>query len=157
MTSTSALKQAVVGVLTANLPALVAAQSLPPINEFLGYEPGLLSPAKAPQVWVTLAEQLPGGPAGFGGANASHTRTRRVLVGVTVADNAQSEVEDRLLAYADLIQALLISNPTMGGQASQIRWKGTAYGANMSRSLTALHKQAVLTFDLDRWSVLGED
>jgi hypothetical protein len=156
-TSTVLLRNAMIAALQANLPPLAAAQNLAPVVEFLPYEPGLLLPNKAPQVWLTVSESRPQGPAAAGGGNAVTTRARRVLIGVTSAGPDQQRAETELYAYADLIQALVFGDQTAAGQGTRVIWLGTAYGRNMSGNATALFKPAVLTFDVQRWSALGSD
>lgn len=156
-TSTPSLVTGVVNQLKARLPALVAAEGLPPVMEFLNYDPGLLQPGRSPQVFVDLSEVRPGGPAQFGGTNASWTRLRRVLIGVTCAGEDAGVAASRLYTFTDLILKAMTQDLTAMGEGHNVRWMGTAYGPNMAGNGVALFRLAMLTFEITRWGTLGED
>lgn len=155
-TSTPRLVTAVKNYLKENLPADVAAAGLPEITEFLRHSPAYIDPTKAPQVFVSITGIRPTGPAGFGGANAAKTRKRLLLVGVTTAGEDPDTAAEQLEGYADLLLAVMERDQTAGGQGAQVKHTGTDFSPNFGGG-TALYQEAILSFEITRWSALGED
>jgi hypothetical protein len=156
-TSTVTLARALRARLEAELPARVEAVGLPPVREFLSHDPARPQPTAAPQVWVVVTSARPVSPAGFGGANAQHTRSRELQVGISCAGEDADVAQERLYAYVDLVLEALLGDPSVGGAAADLRWTGEEYTPNQAHGTTALFKIGTLAFSATRWTTLGVD
>lgn len=155
-TSTIRLARAVRQRLAETLPPRVAAAGLPAVREFLLHDPAKPAAAHSPQVWAVVVGARPVPPAGFG-AGGRHTRSRQLVVGVSCAGEDAEIAQERLYGYVDLILAVLLEEPTLGGAASELRWTSEEYTPNLAGGVGALLKVGLLTFEALRWSEPGVD
>lgn len=156
MTSTVELVRAVVALLQAELPPLLAAESLPQVREYLAYEPPVAQAERCPRVWVLVPELRAGKLAGFGGANAHWSRDRVVEVWLANSDPNPETAYLNLYAYADLALRAMVSDLTAGGTGRDVRWLTTDYSPASHRN-TGLYRECVLVFQVNRWVTLGDD
>lgn len=154
-TSTKTLINAVVARLSGNLPTLVAAEGLPPITEFLNYDPGLPSPTKAPQVWVDMSRDRRSDDPRRGASINKYSRQMDVLIGVTIAGANAAEAADRHRDYVDLIVKCMEGDVTVAGAAFWFTWQNTDYSPNFGQGF-ALFREAVLHFDGNKRRAHGE-
>ena len=159
MTSTVALVRAVMGVLEGQLPAKLADADLPPVEKWLLYDATLHPPITAPTLWVVVTQITPVAPAGFGGSNRHHTRSRLVQIGFTCAGQDPETAQLALCSYADLIQETVLANLTAGGTATDVKPGRVRLDLDLPRenALPALYKFGLLEFAAERWSGLGSD
>lgn len=165
LTSTSRLVANLRDRLQTHLQAEVLAHGLPAIKEFLRHSPARINPTMAPQVWVNVQRVSPGGPAGFGGPNATQTRSRIVLVGVTACGEDADAAQEHLEGYADLVLKVMDANQSARGpdntgpnEGYRVRHTGTDFSPNFGNFVgTALFREAVLTFEITRLAAVGQD
>lgn len=159
MTSSQTILAAALAQLVAVLPGLVAAQSLPAALEFLDYEPdanlGLLV-SKAPQVWVSLEGDSRSGEAGRGATLHKYSHNLTLAVGVTAAAADPSAANARLYGYADVIRDCMESKQALSPGVLWVRWMRTDYTPPIKES-TRMYREALLTFDINRRTRIGED
>ena len=156
-TSSNRLISAVQGVLQANLPSAAAAENLPPVVEWLTYDPAFFDATKTPQIWLALQRINRGQLAAFGGVNAKQARNRVLAVGVAVAGEDPATASAVLHSYVDLVTAVLESHPSAGGEGLTVTLLDAALSPNLSENPGGLAKEAVLTFSIPRWAALGQD
>ena len=155
-TSTNRLMDGVMQQLQDVLPGLVATAGLDPIKEFLDYDPPVPIPNKAPQVWVDLPQDRRSGDGERGATLKKYSHEPTFLVSVTSAGHDASAAVRKLRGYVDLIRQCLEGNQTLDGNTLWVRWVATDYSPNMGRD-GHLFKEAMLTFDLNRRTTIGED
>ena len=156
MTPTQAFVAAIHAQLTSVLPALVAAQSLPAITEFLIYAPALPQPAKAPQVWIDVAALSKSSDEKRGSTLQKFVEERDLLIGVVTAGQDQSQSTDRLRGYADLIRKCVEANRNASGNALWVKWTRTDFSPTFGQG-SALYREAVLSFDAPHQVLYGID
>jgi hypothetical protein len=150
------LVEAALDRLEGALPAALAAAALPAVREFLDYDPSLLSPAKAPTVFVDLTRLQRSGSEDRGATLKRYSVRPQLLVGVTAAGNDASTAARQLRKTAHQVRQVLEGDQTLGGRALWVAWQETDYTPNLAQG-TALYKIAFLTFDLNYRTRLGEE
>jgi len=158
-TSTVRLKTAILARLQEVLPALAAAQDLPPVQEWLRHDPGLPSAERAPQLWVSTTGSHRDTDAGRGATVQRYVQARQLLVGITLSGADGDLAADQLEAYVDLIRSTVEGDQTAGGEASPplVRWLETRYSPNEAGAEEGLFQAAALTFEIPRRTRPGED
>jgi len=155
-TPTDDLVQALVARLQDALPALVAAEGLKPLTAFLNHDPGVPTPAKAPLAWVDISGDRRSTDARRGATVHKYSHQTTFLVGVTSSGPDPGEAARHLRKYVDLARRCLEGDQTAGGNALWVEWQGTDYSPNMGGNSIALFKEAVLTFDLNYRTRIGQ-
>ena len=151
------LVQAVKARLESALPAVLAAAGLPPVTEFLDYDPGLPVATKAPQVWVDLPEDNRSADSSRGATLQKYSHKPSVMVGVSGAGNNPSLASRQLRQLVGHIRQVLEAEPTLGGTVLWVRWIGTSYTPNVSKNPTGLFKLAGLFFDINYRTRYGQE
>ena len=142
-TRTNTLLDALVDTLEANLPALVTAEGLSAITEFISYDPGRSWKSFAPQVWVDVVSDTTENMA----AGGLQDRTLEFLVGVTAKGDDAGAAAQVLRAHTDLIKKAVEQNPTLGGvlnlNQDDIEVGEAAYGDNEGAQTGGLLQESV--------------
>lgn len=147
----------VLASLKSRLPAMLAAEGLPAVREFLAWEPTPPAPAQAPQVWVEVEAARPGGPARFGSPGGAESHLLELRVGLSSAGPNAAEATARLYRMATLARAAVLADRTAGGTVADLRWRGTEWVAGPAGALPHLIRLAHLRFEGTLWRSPGED
>jgi hypothetical protein len=156
MSSTNDLINAVVTRLEDNLPALVTAESLTAITDYLNFEPILLEPSKSPLVWVDIEKDARSDDPSRGATLSKYSHDRTVLVGIYCNNQDPQTVTESLRAYADLVRKCLDGEQTAGGQGLWVRWLSSDFSPPTNVKMSVF-REVVLSFDIPRRTSRGAD
>jgi hypothetical protein len=106
-TETQSLIPAVVALLEAELPALVTAQGLTAVTNYLAYKPKVIRQQDGPILYVHLSG-LTAKVAYMAGTAGGAEEARFVTVGFTVTEDTPEDASLAMWGYADLIKSVIL-------------------------------------------------